>query len=186
MRETSYHAVIAEMTVRALWELQNLLDCIPDALWDRCYGGAPLWQHVYHTLHELDQWFINPRDTDFVEPPIHTPHLQELHIYPAVRLDRQAVDDYFYTIKAKLSIYLTSLHDEDRSKRGFSQERMAEYLDISIGEYKLIESYGHIPKTGYFLLICWKLRLNPLCYLKQALQQEERDVSVLGEEAETA
>ena len=34
MRETSYHAVIAEMTVRALWELQNLLDCIPDALWD--------------------------------------------------------------------------------------------------------------------------------------------------------
>ena len=82
MRETSYHAVIAEMTVRALWELQNLLDCIPDALWDRCYGGAPLWQHVYHTLHELDQWFINPRDTDFVEPPIHTPHLQELHIYP--------------------------------------------------------------------------------------------------------
>ena len=98
MRETSYHAVIAEMTVRALWELQNLLDCIPDALWDRCYGGAPLWQHVYHTLHELDQWFINPRDTDFVEPPIHTPHLQELHIYPAVRLDRRAVDDYFYTI----------------------------------------------------------------------------------------
>ena len=117
MRETSYHAVIAEMTVRALWELQNLLDCIPDALWDRCYGGAPLWQHVYHTLHELDQWFINPRDTDFVEPPIHTPHLQELHIYPAVRLDRPAIDDYFYTIKAKLSIYLTSLHDEDLLQR---------------------------------------------------------------------
>ena len=61
MRETSYHAVIAEMTVRALWELQNLLDCIPAALWDRGYDGAPLWQHVYHTLHELDQWFINPR-----------------------------------------------------------------------------------------------------------------------------
>ena len=87
MRETSYHAVIAEMTVRALWELQNLLDCIPDALWDRCYGGAPLWQHVYHTL------------------------------YPAVRLDRRAVDDYFYTIKSKLSIYLTSLHDEDLLQR---------------------------------------------------------------------
>ena len=117
MRETSYHAVIAEMTVRALWELQNLLDCIPDALWDRCYGGAPLWQHVCHTLHELGQWFINPRDTDFVEPPIHTPHLQELHIYPAVRLDRPAIDDYFYTIKAKLSIYLTSLHDEDLLQR---------------------------------------------------------------------
>lgn len=62
---------------------------------------------------------------------------------------------------------------------------MAEYLEISLGEYKLIESHAHIPKTGYFLLICWKLRLNPFCYLKQAIEQEARDVSVLGEEAET-
>ena len=53
------------MTVRALWEMQNVMDCIPDELWDTCYGGAPLWQHVYHTLHHLDQWFINPRDNDF-------------------------------------------------------------------------------------------------------------------------
>lgn len=72
-----------------------------------------------------------------------------------------------------------------RIKLGFSQERMAEYLEISLGEYKLIESHAHIPKTGYFLLICWKLRLNPFCYLKQAVEQEARDVSVLGEEAET-
>ena len=43
--------------------------------------------------------------------------MQELHIYPAVRLDRRAVDDYFYTIKSKLSIYLTSLHDEDLLQR---------------------------------------------------------------------
>ena len=55
MRETSYHAVIGEMTVRALWEMQNVMDCIPDELWDHCYGGAPLWQHLYHTLHHLDQ-----------------------------------------------------------------------------------------------------------------------------------
>ena len=56
-----------------------------------------------------------------------------------------------------------------RSRLEFTQERMAEYLEISVGEYKLIESYGHVPKTSYFLLICWKLQLNPLCYLKQAL-----------------
>ncbi|MEE0801335.1 MAG: hypothetical protein U0L91_08675 [Gemmiger sp.] len=113
MRQTSYHAVIAEMTVRALWETQNVLDCIPDEIWNDLYGGAPLWQHVYHMLHELDQWFINPRDRDFVEPPIHEPRLQDLQIYPASRLDRAQVGEYFYTIKAKLSLYLTSLHDED-------------------------------------------------------------------------
>lgn len=48
---------------------------------------------------------------------MHTPHLQELDIYPAAHLDRRDIDDYFYTIKAKLSIYLTSLHDEDLLQR---------------------------------------------------------------------
>lgn len=72
-----------------------------------------------------------------------------------------------------------------RSQYRFSQERMAEYLEISIGEYKKIERHGHIPKTGYFLLICWKLRLNPFFYLKQALEQEARDFSVLDKEEET-
>ena len=89
MRETSYHAVIAEMTVRSLWETQNVMDCIPDELWQRPYGGAPLWQHLYHALHSLDQWFINPKASDFVEPPIHTPHLQDLAIYPSRRPYRQ-------------------------------------------------------------------------------------------------
>ena len=38
-------------------------------------------------------------------------------IYPAAHLDRRQIDDYFYTIKAKLSLYLTSLHDEDLLQR---------------------------------------------------------------------
>ena len=113
MRETSYHSIITEMTVRALWETQNIMDCIPDELWDRPYAGSPLWQHLYHTLHSLDQWFINPRATDFIEPPIHQPDLQDLAIYPQARLDRAQIEEYFYTIKSKLALYLPSLHDED-------------------------------------------------------------------------
>ncbi len=117
MRETSYNGIIGEMMVRALWETQNVIDCIPDELWEQPCGGSPLWQHVYHMLHALDQWFINPRDQDFVEPPIHTPLLQDLAIYPATRLSRREIDEYFYSIKAKLSLYLTSLHDEDLLQR---------------------------------------------------------------------
>ena len=74
-------------------------------------------QYIYHMLHALDQWFINPRDNDFIEPPIHAPHLQDLAIYPAARLSRRQIGEYFYTIKAKLSLYLTSLHDEDLLQR---------------------------------------------------------------------
>ena len=82
MRENSYTAVIVEMTVRALWETQNTIDCIPDELWDKLYGGAPLWQYLYHTLHKLDQWFIDPGDPGFIEPPIHTPGLDALDAPP--------------------------------------------------------------------------------------------------------
>lgn len=71
-----------------------------------------------------------------------------------------------------------------RSRSGLSQERMAECLQISLGEYKRIESNGHIPKTAYFLLICWQLHLDPLCYLKQALEREDRDVLILDKEGE--
>lgn len=113
MQERSYHDVLAEMTVRALWETQNIMDCVPDAIWSKPYGGAPLWQHLYHTLHQLDQWFINPKARDFLEPPFHQPDLQDLGIYPATYVNRTQMEAYFHTIKAKLSLYLTSLHDED-------------------------------------------------------------------------
>ena len=52
-----------------------------------------------------------------MEPPIHTPLLQDLTIYPATRLSRRQLNDYFHTIKAKLSLYLPALHDEDLLQR---------------------------------------------------------------------
>lgn len=117
MRETSYTAVIVEMTVRALWEVQNTIDCIPDDIWDKGYGGVPLWRYLYRTLHTLDQWFVNPADPGFVEPPVHAPGLDDLSIPAAARLTRRDTEEYFATIKARLSLYLTSLHDEDLLQR---------------------------------------------------------------------
>ncbi|WP_294496706.1 hypothetical protein [uncultured Gemmiger sp.] len=110
MRQNSYTAVIIEMTVRALWETQNTLDCIPDALWDREYGGVPLWQYLYQMLHRLDQWFVGPQDPAFVEPPLPEDGA------PA-RRSRRELEEYFGTIKARLSLYLTALHDEDLLQR---------------------------------------------------------------------
>lgn len=125
MLETSYNAILGDMTVRALWEVQNVIDCIPDAIWEKPYGGRPLWQHVYHMLRKLDQWFINPRADDGIPPP-----LQDDVTWPAgpdsggtapqgtmPLLSRREVNEYFYAIKSRLSLYLTSLHDEDLLQR---------------------------------------------------------------------
>jgi hypothetical protein len=36
----------------------------------------PIWKHCYHTLHSLDQWYINPYD--YTEPPFHKDKLNSL------------------------------------------------------------------------------------------------------------
>ena len=61
MDQQSLSAVIRDQTERALWEVKNVIDCVPDALWDRLCCDAPLWQHIYHMLHSLDLWLVNPR-----------------------------------------------------------------------------------------------------------------------------
>ena len=94
------------------------MDCIPDELWDTCYGGAPLWQHVYHTLHHLDQWFINPRDNDFCGAA--GPHTAPAGAFdlPGGPSEQARYGRLFLHDQGEaVSIYLTSLHDEDLLQR---------------------------------------------------------------------
>ena len=58
-------AAIADQTSRALWEVGNVIACVPDRLWEKEYCEQPLYKHIYHMLHSLDLWFINPRDPAF-------------------------------------------------------------------------------------------------------------------------
>ena len=106
-------AIIKEQTERMLWELKNIIDCIPDTLWDKAYCDMPMWQHVYHTLHSLDLWFINPRDKDFIEPEIHEKELNNLNVPPIKDLKRQEIETYYDKIKLKISCYLAQLNDDD-------------------------------------------------------------------------
>ena len=72
----------------------------------------PIWKHVYHTLHSLDQWYINPEV--YTEPDFHEPNLNSLDDYDNQKvLSREMLIDYFETIKEKIMEYLNSLSDED-------------------------------------------------------------------------
>ena len=57
------------------------------------------------------------------------------------------------------------------SPRYHTQEKMAEFLGISLNEYKKIET-GHMPKTRIFLPICRRLELDPMDYLNDALRND--------------
>ena len=54
MVQEKYSDIIKEQANRALWEVENVIACIPDAMWEKEYCRMPLRKHVYHMLHSLD------------------------------------------------------------------------------------------------------------------------------------
>ncbi|MBD5168674.1 MAG: hypothetical protein HDT20_00865 [Oscillibacter sp.] len=105
-------SIITEQTNRALWEVQNVIDCVPDPLWDKAYCDAPCWQHIYHMLHSLDLWYMNPQDRTFQEPDIHRVNLNNLDIPPDITLSREQINAYMMRICNKIRDYLSSLTEE--------------------------------------------------------------------------
>ncbi len=104
--------IIEEQTNRALWEVKNVIDCIPEKLWNKGYCAMPCWKHVYHMLHSLDLWYINPRDPNFQEPPIHKKDLNNLDVVSDIVLSRKDINIYFSSVKEKIEEYISGLTDE--------------------------------------------------------------------------
>lgn len=102
---------IIEQTRRALWEVKNVMDCVPDESWNKAYCQMPCWKHIYHMLHSLDLWFINPRDKSFKEPDIHEKDLNNLDIISGIHLSRDELNQYFTDIEMKITAYLSGLTD---------------------------------------------------------------------------
>lgn len=112
MNQTSYTEIIREQTTRALWEVKNVTDCVPDELWNKEYCEMPCWKHIYHMLHSLDLWFINPRDNTYEEPDIHETDLNNLDVVSHKHLSREEINQYFADIDTKIKSYLLQLTDE--------------------------------------------------------------------------
>lgn len=109
MEQYSYLSIITDQTARALWEMKNVIHCIPDQLWNKKYCEMPLWKHVYHMLHSLDLWFINPRDPQYREPDIHEADLNNLDAVSQKNLTRQEIDDYTAKTELRIMDYLDRL-----------------------------------------------------------------------------
>lgn len=113
MDQQTFTSIISELTKRALWEVHNVMECVPDELWEKKYCEIPMWKHIYHMLHSLDLWFINPGSPDFTEPSFHRPGLNDLNILSEGTLSRQELNHYFQQIRQKTMQYLEQLQDED-------------------------------------------------------------------------
>ena len=54
MSEQNLCEIIRDEANRALWEVHNTIECVPDQLWNKFYCEMPMWKHIYHMLHSLD------------------------------------------------------------------------------------------------------------------------------------
>ena len=113
MEQNTYMDIVSEQTQRALWEVKNVIDCIPDELWNIYYCTMPLWKHVYHMIHSLDLWFINPKDVNYTEPSIHEKDLNNLDVVSQKQLSRDEIMDYYSQITYKITLYVENLRDSE-------------------------------------------------------------------------
>lgn len=92
----------------------------------------PIWKHLYHSLHSLDRWFINPDKYD--EPSFHEPNLNSLDIPSENVLFREELIQYFNEIKSKINLYLKGLTDDMLSEKpeGCEYTRLA----LVLGQYR--------------------------------------------------
>ncbi len=112
MEENLLVEIIKDQTYRALWEVKNVIDSVPNELWNKEYCEMPCWKHIYHMLHSLDLWFVNPGDKDYTEPDIHEKDLNSLDVIPSKYLLREEINHYFSDIDIKIKTYLSQLTDD--------------------------------------------------------------------------
>ena len=120
---------------------------------DSILCDMPIWKHVYHTLHSLDQWYINPEI--YTEPDFHEPKLNSLDDYDNQKvLSRELLIDYFETIKKKIMEYLNSLSDEDL----YEKPEGCEYnrLSLILGQFRHFHCHmGNINATTIYNTNKW-------------------------------
>ncbi len=104
-------ATIRDQTQRSIWSLKNVIQCIPEELWNKKYCDMPLWKHIYHTLHSFDKSYINPNR--YEEPPFHKDGLDNLDIKSKESLSRELLNNYLIEIESKVNSYLNALNDKE-------------------------------------------------------------------------
>ena len=127
--ENQLTMVIKDQTDRALWEVKNVIDCVPDEQWSREYCEMPLFKHIYHMLHSLDLWYINPNDPSYREPDIHIDSLNDLDVKTGRFITRIEINNYYMAVKNKITAYTIFLND------GMLNERP---VDCSYSKFELI------------------------------------------------
>ena len=118
--------------------LYNIGTTIETCDLDFVLKDIPNWKQLYHALHSLDRWFIDPERYD--EPYFHKADMNSMHTNSEKALTKQELSTYFETIKTKIYLYLSTLSDEMLSEKPDNCKYTR--LALILGQYRHL--YSHI------------------------------------------
>ena len=93
------------------------------------------WKQLYHMLHSIDQWFINPYI--YKHPDFHQPGMNKLSDNSQDKqLTKQDLYSYFVSVKNKISSYLDTLTIQTLAEK--PDKCKFTRLDLILGQFRHI------------------------------------------------
>jgi hypothetical protein len=87
--------------------IDELFSSLDVDMLDEKAGRWPLWRQLYHMLHSMDQWFINPyRYNDHMK---NGADIAGLVKETGIRLSKKDLTDYYASIRNKIDKYIAGL-----------------------------------------------------------------------------
>jgi hypothetical protein len=94
--------------------------------------GWPIGEQLYHLLHSLDQWFVNPYD--YEEPSWLGQDLKSSSGSTGRKLSKIELMAYYTSIKSKIEHYLGTL--DDQSLKDYPKDCKFARLELILGQYR--------------------------------------------------
>ncbi|MGN0596667.1 MAG: hypothetical protein ACI4J1_04995 [Ruminiclostridium sp.] len=90
--------------------LQNVRNALLTADLTQKADGVQNGRYLYHTIHSLDKWFINPYD--YTEPRGFPKDFDKLDKEFDFTVSKEQLSDYFDRVSAKITDYLSEITAE--------------------------------------------------------------------------
>ena len=112
--------LIMNQTTILFENIEETIDAIDETQLDKDGSWEwPLGEQIYHLLHSLDQWFINPYD--YEEPTFTGIGTSSSDGKINQKLYKSELVAYYTSIKAKITHYLCTLDDHSLKVGAFAR-----------------------------------------------------------------
>ncbi|MDR1124581.1 MAG: DinB family protein [Deltaproteobacteria bacterium] len=143
MSSTAVHGLkgIFEMVFNGT---EQFIEVCPEHIWEKKFGGWPIWQHVYHALTITGLFALESAET-----PVSAPMPMEVAMFastPDAVWKKGDAKIYAANKKTEVGVYLAKLNDANLASKntGVSQRFDKEMLQSSVSALMIGHLFYHL------------------------------------------